>query len=112
MAAGDTLDEVQNVEHIEHTVQPDFRKEGGGARGKANPSAPLLPEIALMEDGLDAIGILHGVDKSSLSHGYLVQYERILGPLRRTQITLLEIGVSQGASGDEQQRARAALAGI
>jgi len=60
-----------------------------------------------MEDGLDAIGILHGVDKSSRGHGYLVQYERIVGPLRRTQITLLRSGsrrALQGMSSKERGR--------
>ena len=47
---------------------------------------------------LDELGILHGTDKGSLGHGYLGHYERILGPLRDEPITILEIGVSDGAS--------------
>jgi hypothetical protein len=50
------------------------------------------------ELSLDHIGILRGTDKSSLSHGYLRHYERILGHLRYEPITLLEIGVFNGSS--------------
>jgi hypothetical protein len=47
---------------------------------------------------LDYIGILEGTDKTSLANDYLRHYERILGGLRDAQITLLEIGVAEGAS--------------
>jgi tetratricopeptide (TPR) repeat protein len=47
---------------------------------------------------LDDIGILRGTDKSSLNHGYLRHYERILGHLRDQPVTLLEIGVFRGGS--------------
>lgn len=47
---------------------------------------------------LDEIGIRNGTDKSSLGHGYLSKYARILGPFRDKTFTLLEIGVADGAS--------------
>lgn len=50
------------------------------------------------EDGLDAIGIRHGTDKSSRNHGYLPIYDRELSSLRAKTVTLLEIGVSGGSS--------------
>jgi hypothetical protein len=51
-----------------------------------------------MDDGLDFSGILQGTDKSSIGHGYLRHYERLLGAMRHEPITLLEIGVFRGAS--------------
>lgn len=51
-----------------------------------------------MTQSLDALGILAGTDKGSLGHDYLSQYERIFGHLRQVPITLLEIGIAQGAS--------------
>jgi tetratricopeptide (TPR) repeat protein len=51
-----------------------------------------------MDETLDAIGILEGTDKSSIGHGYLRHYDRILGHLRHAPITVLEIGVFRGAS--------------
>jgi len=51
-----------------------------------------------MDESLDAIGILEGTDKSSIGHGYLRHYDRILRHLRHEPITLLEIGVFRGAS--------------
>jgi tetratricopeptide (TPR) repeat protein len=47
---------------------------------------------------LDEIGICHGTDKSLLRHDYLRHYERLLAPWRDEPITLLEIGVFDGAS--------------
>jgi SAM-dependent methyltransferase len=47
---------------------------------------------------LDALGLRHGTDKASRAHGYLPVYEEFLGPLRDREITLLEIGVKEGAS--------------
>lgn len=51
-----------------------------------------------MDESLDAIGILEGTDKSSIGHGYLRHYDRILRHIRHEPITLLEIGIFQGAS--------------
>jgi hypothetical protein len=51
-----------------------------------------------MVPDLDALGILHGTDKSSIAHDYLRHYERVLGRLRHEPITLLEIGVFRGSS--------------
>jgi methyltransferase family protein len=47
---------------------------------------------------LDAIGAKHGTDKSSIYHNYLEFYETFFDPLRNLPLTLLEIGVLQGAS--------------
>lgn len=47
---------------------------------------------------LDEIGILHGTDKSSLRQNYLVHYERLFANMRSRDITLIEIGVYNGAS--------------
>lgn len=51
-----------------------------------------------MDESLDAIGILEGTDKSSIGHGYLRHYDRILRHLRHEPITLLEIGIFRRAS--------------
>ena len=50
------------------------------------------------QPGLDEIGLSHGTDKASSHHDYLNFYERVLAPLRDQPITVLEIGVYQGAS--------------
>jgi hypothetical protein len=47
---------------------------------------------------LDEIGLKFGTDKASSHHDYLSFYERFLAPMRDEPITLLEIGVFQGAS--------------
>ncbi|MBI5276261.1 MAG: class I SAM-dependent methyltransferase [Burkholderiales bacterium] len=47
---------------------------------------------------LDALGRAHATDKASHGHGYLSFYERFFEPLRGRDITLLEIGVLNGAS--------------
>ena len=47
---------------------------------------------------LDALGILYGTDKSSLRHGYLAHYERLLAPFRERNFNLVEIGIQRGAS--------------
>lgn len=46
---------------------------------------------------LQALGLMHGTDKATY-HGYLPIYERYFAPLRGEPITLLEIGVGDGAS--------------
>jgi hypothetical protein len=51
-----------------------------------------------MADSLDEIGLRHGTDKSSSHHNYLNFYESFMAPLRNAPLTLLEIGVYQGAS--------------
>ena len=50
------------------------------------------------ERSLDDLGLMQGTDKSSIRHGYLAHYDRILGPLRHDEITMLEIGVDRGGS--------------
>jgi tetratricopeptide (TPR) repeat protein len=47
---------------------------------------------------LDELGIRRVTDKSSLQHNYLINYERLFAPFRDAAITLLEIGVFNGAS--------------
>ena len=47
---------------------------------------------------LDAIGVRHGTELSSLGRDCLAQWERFLEPLREEAIDLLEIGVGSGAS--------------
>jgi hypothetical protein len=51
-----------------------------------------------MRATLDEIGLKYRTDKSSLHHNYLSFYESFMAPLRDAPITLLEIGVYQGAS--------------
>lgn len=51
-----------------------------------------------MASSLDSLGIRFGTDKSSLNHGYLRHYERIVQAHRERPVTLLEIGVFRGAS--------------
>jgi predicted O-methyltransferase YrrM len=47
---------------------------------------------------LDQIARRHGADKSSEQHGFTAVYERLLAPRRDEGLTLLEIGVFEGAS--------------
>ncbi|HLW75189.1 MAG TPA: class I SAM-dependent methyltransferase [Gammaproteobacteria bacterium] len=47
---------------------------------------------------LDFIGIRTGTDKSRLRQNYLVHYERMLEKFRLRPITLIEIGIHNGAS--------------
>lgn len=47
---------------------------------------------------LDAIGLETGTDKSSAGHDYLSTYAALFEPLRERPISLLEIGVWEGAS--------------
>jgi hypothetical protein len=47
---------------------------------------------------LDELALKHGADKSSEQHGFTAVYERFLEPLRELPITMLEIGVFEGAS--------------
>jgi hypothetical protein len=47
---------------------------------------------------LDGMGLKHGTDKASSSHDYLNFYELFLAPLRDKELTILEIGVLNGAS--------------
>lgn len=47
---------------------------------------------------LDELGRQFGTDKSSLRHDYLAWYEQYLEPIRFEPITLLELGVLDGAS--------------
>jgi hypothetical protein len=51
-----------------------------------------------MPETLDAIGLKHGTDKASSHHNYLAYYEPFMAPLRDSPLTVLEIGVYQGAS--------------
>ncbi len=47
---------------------------------------------------LDAIGLKYGTDKASFHHNYLEFYEGFFAPLRNEALTILEIGVLNGAS--------------
>jgi len=47
---------------------------------------------------LNDLGVKAGTDKSSLRHNYLPAYEQHLAPYREQPITLLELGVLDGAS--------------
>ena len=47
---------------------------------------------------LDELGKKYGLDKSSLLHGYLDEYERFLAPIREQELRVMEIGVLEGAS--------------
>jgi tetratricopeptide (TPR) repeat protein len=47
---------------------------------------------------LDELGIKRLTDKSSLDHDYLRKYERLFAPFRDSPITVLEIGIFDGAS--------------
>src|SRR4051794_33582731 len=47
---------------------------------------------------LDAIGLRHGTDKASSDNDYLNFYETFFAPLQNIQISILEIGVLNGAS--------------
>lgn len=47
---------------------------------------------------LDLLARAHGTDKSSYRHGFADIYERYLSPLRDHVVTVLEIGVYEGAS--------------
>ncbi len=47
---------------------------------------------------LDALGLKHRTDKASSGHDYLTFFDSFFAPLRDQPITLLEIGVFNGAS--------------
>jgi hypothetical protein len=47
---------------------------------------------------LDELAVANGADKSSELHGFTAVYERLLEPRRDEAVTLLEIGVFEGAS--------------
>jgi hypothetical protein len=47
---------------------------------------------------LNAIGLKYGTDKASSGHNYLNFYETFFAPLRHQPLTVLEIGVLEGAS--------------
>ena len=52
-----------------------------------------------MRPTLDDLGKLHGTDKASDRHNYLVRvYDPLLSPLRDDPLTMLEIGVFHGGS--------------
>ena len=51
-----------------------------------------------MPETLDEIGLKYGTDKASSHHNYLNFYESFMAGYRDRPITLLEIGVYQGAS--------------
>lgn len=55
-------------------------------------------EARLNREALDVMGILEGIDKTSLDHDYLRHYERAFGVLRDAPIQLLEIGIGRGGS--------------
>jgi methyltransferase family protein len=50
------------------------------------------------QSSLNTIGLKYGTDKASSGHNYLNFYETFFEPLRHKQLTVLEIGVFEGAS--------------
>jgi hypothetical protein len=52
-----------------------------------------MPELSL-----DAIGLKHGTDKASHHHDYLSFYDTLFAPRRSQPLTILEVGVFNGAS--------------
>jgi len=64
--------------------------------GTASPTTP--GSCAGSAATLDELALHYGTDKSSAGHGYTAFYEQYLGPLRDGPITLLELGVWEGAS--------------
>jgi tetratricopeptide (TPR) repeat protein len=68
------------------------------AKRRAFPDSQNDTGEQLMDESLDAIGIVEGTDKSSIGHGYLRHYDRILRHLRHEPITVLEVGIFRGAS--------------
>lgn len=51
-----------------------------------------------MNSTLNDLGLHYGTDKSTLRHNYLSLYEQYLEPRRNQPLTLLELGVLDGAS--------------
>lgn len=47
---------------------------------------------------LDQIGLKHKTDKSSMTHHYLGNYEKYMGPMQDKELIILELGVAGGAS--------------
>lgn len=47
---------------------------------------------------LDEIGLKYGTDKSSNGHNYLKYYDQFFSAIRQNNLTILEIGVWEGAS--------------
>ena len=58
----------------------------------------MLRMISPTLDSLDSIGLRHGTDKASAVHGFLSLYEGFLHPYRSEPLSVLEIGVHEGAS--------------
>ena len=60
----------------------------------------IVKEVVVddFEHVLDKLGKKYGSDKSSSGHDYLKTYDRLFVPWRHKEITLLEIGVFNGAS--------------
>ena len=92
-----------------HSLASWIPPDGEHFAGGAHPRWVTLPERsgpvgrgavpwAGSADSLDAIARRHGTDKSSLRHGYTRWYERELGHLRAAPVSLLEVGVLDGAS--------------
>jgi demethylmacrocin O-methyltransferase len=44
------------------------------------------------------LALIYGTDKGPQFHGYTEHYRRLFGPIRRRRLTLLEIGIEDGAS--------------
>jgi hypothetical protein len=68
-----------------------------------SPERPVTPPAngegwCMSRPGLDALGTMHQTDKASGHHDYLTTYERYLSGFRDDPITVLELGVLEGAS--------------
>lgn len=73
-----------------------FRPEA--TTGERLPPGEESGRSLLRPSTLDSIGLKHGTDKASSYHNYLESYELFFAPLRERQLTVLEIGVFNGAS--------------
>jgi hypothetical protein len=49
-------------------------------------------------NSLNDLALKHNTDKATPGHGYTRWYERLFSPLRNTPLTLVEIGIWEGAS--------------
>ena len=88
---------------LRHERPADFsppKIEGPAPRRYNAPERTSNRRVAPVSQAstLDALGLKHGTDKASSYHNYLNVYETFFAPLRNDQLTILEIGVFNGAS--------------
>jgi capsular polysaccharide biosynthesis protein len=80
----------------ELTLQDDVKPRG--ADGLSCPHLTPRRTATRNDSTLDQIGLKWGTDKSSAHHDYLRFYENFFFPFRGEPITILEVGVFNGAS--------------